>query len=97
MCTQTRVPRDQFRLLSGEELIQVYGKGEGAVKAFCRVCGSSVFGGDWPDGPEVSIRMGAFDDDPGISPQCHTFVSDRAAWDVITDNLPQYPEAKPAA
>ena len=40
------------------ELIKVYGIGEGAVKAFCSNCGSSLFGGDWPDGPQVSIRMG---------------------------------------
>ena len=90
VCTQARVPKEQFRLLQGNELIQVYGKGEGAVKAFCRTCGSSMFGGDWPDGPEVSIRMGAFDDDPGIRPQFHTFVSDRASWDTITDDLPQH-------
>jgi hypothetical protein len=37
--------------------------------------------------------MGAFDDDPGIRPQFHTFVSDRAPWDVITDDLPQHAEA----
>jgi hypothetical protein len=35
VCTQTRVQREQFRFLQGEELIKVYGKGEGAVKAFC--------------------------------------------------------------
>src|ERR1700745_259162 len=92
VCTQARVLREQFRLLQGAELIQGYGKGEGAVKAFCRTCGSSVFGGDWPDGPEVSIRMGAFDDDPGIRPQFHTFVAVRAAWDTTTDDLTQYPD-----
>ncbi len=59
VCTQARVKREQFRLLQGRELIRVYGKGEGAVKAFCVNCGSSLFGGDWPDGAEVSIRMGA--------------------------------------
>ena len=95
MCTQARVPREQFRLLQGEELIRVYGKGEGAVKAFCIDCGSSLFGGDWPDGAQVSIRMGAFDDDPGIRPQTHTFVADRAPWDEITDALAQYPGALP--
>jgi hypothetical protein len=51
-----------------------------------------LFGGDWPDGPQVSIRMGAFDVDPRIRPQFHTFVVDRAPWDTITDVLPQYPE-----
>jgi len=84
------VKKEQFYLRQGEELIRVYGKGKGAVKAFCVNCGSSLFGGDWPDGPEVSIRMGAFDDDPGIRPQFHTFVDDRAPWDEITDDLPQY-------
>ena len=58
VCTQTRVRREQFRFLQGEELIKVYGKGEGAVKAFSIACASSLFGGDWPDGPQVSIRMG---------------------------------------
>jgi hypothetical protein len=90
VCTQARVPKEQFRLLQGTALIRVYGKGEGSVKAFCVNCGSSLFGGDWPNGPQVSIRMGAFDDDPGIRPQFHTFVDDRAPWDEITDKLPQY-------
>jgi hypothetical protein len=93
VCTQARVSKEQFELVAGKELIRVYGTGEGAVKAFCRNCGSSLFGGDWPEGPEVSIRMGAFDTDPGIRPQFHTFVSDRAAWDVICDDLPQYQNA----
>ena len=87
--------KEQFELLQGAALIRVYGKGEGAVKAFCQRCGSSLFGGDWPEGEQVSIRMGAFDDDPGIQPQFHTYVDARAAWDTITDDLPQYPEARP--
>ena len=90
MCTQARVAREQFELLQGEHLIRVYGEGEGAVKAFCSVCGSSLFGGTWPHGRQVSIRMGAFDDDPGIRPQFHTYVDSRAAWDRIADDLPQY-------
>ncbi len=93
VCTQARVGREQFRLLSGAELVRTYRGGDGyAVKAFCSVCGSSLFGGRWPDGSQVSIRLGAFDDDPGIRPQCHTYVDSRACWDEIIDDLPQYPE-----
>jgi hypothetical protein len=62
VCTQARVLREQFRLIQDEEVIKVYGKGEGAVKAFCVNCGSSLFGGDWPDGAQISIRMREFDD-----------------------------------
>jgi hypothetical protein len=71
----------------------VFGEGQGAVKAFCSVCGSSLFGGHWPHGRQVSIRMGAFDDDPGIAPQFHTYVGSKAPWDRIHDDLPQYEAA----
>lgn len=89
-CLQAQARRENFRLLAGEEKIRVYGRGEGAVKAFCLECGSSVFGGQWPEGRNISIRLGAFDDDPQIGPQLHTFVDDRAPWDEIRDDLPQY-------
>jgi hypothetical protein len=91
--TQARVPKERFRLLDGDELIRVYAPEGGKVKAFCGECGSSLFGGDWPHGEEVSIRMGAFDDDPGITPQAHVFVESRAAWDVLPDDgLPRHPQ-----
>src|SRR6266508_3772055 len=54
VCTQARVLREQFRLLQGKELIKVYGKGEGAVKAFCENSASSLFGALSPDGAQVS-------------------------------------------
>jgi hypothetical protein len=91
-----RVARDGFRLVSGEELIRVYRPDGGAVKAFCSVCGSSLFGANWPEGDEISIRMGSLDDDPGIRPQYHTFVGSRAPWDELPDDgLPRYEDAKP--
>lgn len=91
VCTQAIVLSHQFKLTKGARLIRTYGQGEGAVKAFCTKCGSSLFGGTWPEGSQVSIRMGVFDADPGIRPQFHTFVNSRAPWDIMTDNLPQYP------
>jgi hypothetical protein len=95
--TQGRVPREGFRLLAGEELIRVFRPAEGAaVKAFCSECGSSLFGGTWPDGPEVSIRLGALDDDPGIRPQYHSFTGSRAPWEELPDDgLERYPGPPP--
>jgi hypothetical protein len=93
---QGRVSREAFRLLDGEELIDVYRPDSGMVKAFCRVCGSSLFGGTWPDGPEVSIRLGSLDDDPGIRPQFHNFVDSTPAWDTIPDDgLPRHSGGPP--
>ena len=92
---QGRVPREAFRLLAGADLVRVFAPGHGMVKAFCGTCGSSLFGGSWPDGPEVSIRLGTLDDDPGLRPQFHNFVADAPAWlPVPDDGLPRYEAAK---
>jgi hypothetical protein len=84
------VRREDFTLVSGAELVMSYRPENGSVKAFCSICGSSLFGGTWPAGPEISIRLGTVDGDPGIRPQFHTFVGSKAPWDDILDNLPRY-------
>ncbi len=92
---QGRVPREHFRLQAGAGLVETYRPPAGMVKAFCRVCGSSLFGGTWPDGPEVSVRLGTLDGDPGIAPQYHSFVGSKASWDVMTDDgLPRFEDKK---
>jgi hypothetical protein len=96
--THGRVPRDAVRMLAGEELVSVYRPSGGAVKAFCSRCGSSLFGGAWPEGPEVSVRFGALDGDPGIRPQYRSFAGSRAVWDELPeDGLPHYEGKAPQA
>jgi hypothetical protein len=90
--TQGRVPREQFLLVQGEELLRVWRPADaGMAKVFCSLCGSSVFGGTWPDGPEVSIRFGTLDGDPELKPQYHTFVGAVPPWDALPeDGTPRY-------
>jgi hypothetical protein len=89
---QGRVPRDGFRLLAGAEHVETFRTDGFMAKAFCRRCGSSLFGGTWPDGPEVSVRLGALDDDPGIAPQYHSYVADAPSWlPVCDDGLRRFP------
>src|SRR5438093_11932387 len=96
---QGRVPREGLRLVSGEKLIRVFRPpGGGAAKAFCAECGSSLFGGTWPEGPEVSVRLGALDGDPGIRPRYRSFVGSKAIWDELPDDgLPRFEAQKPGA
>jgi hypothetical protein len=95
--TQGRIPREDVRLLSGEGLLRVYvAAPDAGRKVFCSVCGSSLFGGGWPDGPMISVRFGSLDGDPGIRPQYHAFVESRAVWDELPeDGLPRYPDEPP--
>jgi hypothetical protein len=95
---QGRVPAEGFELLAGDELLRVYRPPGGMAKVFCVTCGSSLFGGTWPEGPEVSIRLGTLDDDPGTAPQYHSFADDAAPWDPLPpDGLPRYPQQVPRA
>jgi hypothetical protein len=95
---QGRVPRSGFRLLAGAGQLRVYRPAGGMAKVFCGRCGSSLLGGDWPDGPEVSVRLGALDGDPGIAPQYHSHADSAAPWDTLPDDgLPRYPGAPPRA
>ena len=94
---QARVDRRTFRLLQGEELIQAWRYPEGGFeKCFCRQCGAHLFSRN-PDAPtEMSIRLGAFDGDPGVRPAWRAFVSYAAPWEPIPDDgLERFPEARP--
>ena len=95
MGTQGRVRREDFRLVSGADRLRSYRPEGGMAKAFCKTCGSSLFGGDWPDGPEVSIRLGSVDGDPGIRPEGHYHVGSKAVWHEILDDLPRHEGSPP--
>jgi len=91
-----RIQPGSLRITSGEELVRTYNPGGGFLKAFCSTCGSALWSQD-PEDPEViSVRLGAFDDDPGIRPSDRQFVAYAAPWEPIPDDgLPRYPEHRP--
>ncbi|HYF27848.1 MAG TPA: GFA family protein, partial [Baekduia sp.] len=68
----------------------------GHVKCFCELCGGHLWSRD-PAVPGVySIRLGAFDGDPGIRPAARQFTAYAAVWEPIPDDgLPRYPERVP--
>ena len=82
-------------------------EGEGAVtwwrhpeggfeKGFCSRCGSHLFSRNPDDLQQMSVRLGAFDGDPGIRPAWRAFVAYAAPWEPIPDDgLERHDEAKP--
>ncbi|MCW2988927.1 MAG: hypothetical protein JWM24_1865 [Solirubrobacterales bacterium] len=94
---QARIDGRTFRLLEGEQLIKAWRHPDGGFeKCFCRECGSHLFSRNPDDPTQMSVRMSAFDDDPGVRPSWRTYVADAAAWeDLPDDELVRYPEGKP--
>ena len=76
---QARIDGRRFRMLSGAELVRGWKPPDaGFEKCFCGDCGAHVFSRS-PDGSQMSIRMGAFDSDPGIRPSFRQFVKSATA------------------
>jgi hypothetical protein len=94
---QARIDASSFTLVRGEESLGAWRHPDGGFeKCFCRICGSHLFSRD-PDGSgQMSIRMSAFDEDPGVRPQWRTFVAYAAPWEPIPeDGLERHPEGRP--
>ena len=66
------------------------------TQCFCRRCGGKLPRID-PGRKLAVVPLGALDDDPGIRPSDHIWVSAKAAWDTIGDALPQHAEGPPPA
>ena len=43
----------------------------------------------------MASALATLDDDPGLRPDGHAFIVDKASWFTVTDNLPQYPARIP--
>jgi hypothetical protein len=91
-----RIAPGSLRITKGEAKIRSWKPADGWAKAFCVECGSHLYSAS-PDAPPViGVRMGAFDDDPGVRPSAHQFVSYAAAWEPLPDDgLPRFPEGRP--
>jgi hypothetical protein len=91
-----RLAPGSLRILEGEDLIRSYDPPDGFSKAFCSACGGALWSRHPTDDAIVSVRLGAFDSDPGVRPSYRQFVAYAAPWEPIPDDgLPRYPEAKP--
>jgi hypothetical protein len=81
-----RVPQSGFRLLRGEERLRAFAVPTGVPKLFCENCGSALFSGEPLSDPEVAVRLGTLDGDPGIRPQYRMFVDFAASWEPVPED-----------
>jgi hypothetical protein len=94
---QARIAPGSLRVVQGEELLRAWRPDDGAAKYFCSVCGAHMWSQD-PNDPEIrAVRLGSFDDDPGIRPGSRQYTAYAAVWEPIPDDgLPRFPERRSA-
>jgi hypothetical protein len=93
---QVRIVPGSLRVTEGEDLIRAFKPEDGFPKEFCSSCGSALWSRN-PENPEaLGVRMGAFDEDPGIRPSYRQYVAYAAVWEPIPDDgLERFPERRP--
>ena len=86
-----------FHIVQGRDRLRMWQPEGGGEKWFCGDCGSHIYAHN-PGHPDaIGIRMGAFDDDPGVRPTVRQFVAYAAPWEPIPDDgLPRHPESRHA-
>jgi hypothetical protein len=93
---QARIAPGSLRITAGEELVRSFQPPQGSAKEFCSTCGSALWSRSVEDPDVVAVRLGAFDEDPGIRPSDRQFVAYAAVWEPLPDDgLPRYPERRP--
>ena len=83
-----------FRWTEGAELVTQYESSPLTYRCFCSICGSPLAAFD--DKKIRCITLGSTDGDAGLRPEFHIYVSSKAPWYEISDDLPQFVLRSPA-
>jgi hypothetical protein len=86
------VKREGFKVVAGEEAITAYESTPGKKRCFCSRCGTHVYAYFDARPDNIILRLGTLHTDPGVHPQAHIWVSHKAPWYEIQDDLPQFAE-----
>ena len=84
------IKREKLEITDGRETVLTFGE-EDENHTRCAACGSLLFSVT-RDGAYVHVALGSLVDEPSIRPTQHIWVSQKAPWFEITDDLPQFQE-----
>ncbi len=84
------IEREKLEIVDGRKSVLIVGE-EDANHTRCASCGSLLFS-VVREGAYVHVALGSLVDAPSIRPTKHIWVSQKAPWFEITDDLPEFAE-----
>jgi hypothetical protein len=88
--TWIAVPYTQFRMVTGQEHLQVHHSSDHGRRSFCDVCSSSLFCESTHHPDQIDIVLANLADKIDREPQAHYYFSDRVDWVTLSDDLPRF-------
>lgn len=86
------IARSNLKLADSNSYLKEFESSPGKLRVFCSNCGSPIFAYLGSNPEIVRIRLGTLDTALAKTAKAHTFVGDKADWDVIEGSLPQFEE-----
>jgi hypothetical protein len=84
------MPRASFKETGATRVFNAGGGSGSALRHFCPVCGSLVFGESGLAPDAISIYVGTFDDPSIFKPEMALFTAQRHAWDHVTGDFVEF-------
>ena len=88
--TNIPVEESKLKFVSGTDQLSSFESSPGKQRCFCTNCGSPVYSKTVKIPGVVRIRAGLLDGDLNTKPICHFYVSNKANWLDINDDLLQH-------
>lgn len=88
------VPMHNFEIVTGTGFVKGYCASPDKTRYFCANCGAPLYS-HVTGAANIRLRVGSVDGAPTLTPSAHIFMSSKAPWIMIADDLPQYPEREP--
>jgi len=85
------VRADDFKWLSGENLLTSYVGTKGFGLQFCSTCGSTLCG--IVEGVIHGVTLGCVDGNPDVEIEQHIYVGSKANWEVMPEGVTVFNEA----
>ena len=84
------IPRSQLDLHDPNNTLKAYESSPGKFRVFCGECGSPIYAYLSASEDLVRIRLGSLDTPLNKHVKAHTFISDKADWELLEDRVPKF-------
>ena len=88
------IAREHFRWIAGEDNLIAYESSPGKFRRFCATCGTHILA-EYPERRYVMLSVATLDDDPGVRPVEHIWISESAPWLKDPNTVTRHPEWYP--
>ena len=76
--------------------LAAYETSQGKRKYFCSTCGTPIYSANDATPDKFRVRLGVFDTDIEARPSSHNFITSKANWEELDEDLPMYEEHEPS-